>query len=93
MGFPEAVTTAKIVVVLLLRCAWYPAFTGVPDVDAKINFPRQHVFSVTSPKTLYSWLLADDGLMSLLASAPTSAFPDEVAPQIALPNGRSFMLS
>ncbi|CDI87402.1 hypothetical protein, conserved [Eimeria praecox] len=62
---------------------------GLPDVGAKIIFPNQNVFSVNSPKSLYNWLLGEDGLMSLLASAPT-ALAYEAFPRITIPSGATY---
>lgn len=75
-----------------LRYTSCPSSTGLPDINAKIVIPSQHLFSVNSSKALYSWLQADSGLMGLLASTPTAAISDEVFPRLTMSGNKLYRL-
>lgn len=63
---------------------------GLPNVDVTISLPTQPLFSISTPRDLYSWLVADEGLMAFLTSSTKSALFGEAFPQLRQQNGRAF---
>ncbi|CDJ48140.1 hypothetical protein EBH_0019300 [Eimeria brunetti] len=63
---------------------------GVSDVNASITLPDQPLFGISTPRDLYSWLVAEEGLMSFLAPPSNSALFGEALPKLAKPNGHTY---
>lgn len=61
---------------------------GVPDVTASVTFPTQPLFGISTARDLYSWLVADEGLMAFLAPPSNTALFGQAFPQLTMPNGR-----
>ncbi|CDJ36956.1 hypothetical protein, conserved [Eimeria tenella] len=60
---------------------------GLANVNFSIRFPIQHVFSITSPRSLYSWLKSDQGLMALFSCHASSPLFNQTFPQSTLVDG------
>ncbi|CDJ36953.1 hypothetical protein ETH_00004730 [Eimeria tenella] len=63
---------------------------GLPNVDVTISLPTQPLFSISTPRDLYSWLVADEGLMAFLTSSTKSALFGEAFPQLRQQNGNAY---
>lgn len=61
---------------------------GYTDVDASIILPTQPLFGISTPRDLYSWLVADEGLMRFLAPPSNSSLFGQALPQLNKPDGR-----
>lgn len=59
-------------------------------MDVTISLPTQPLFNIITPRDLYSWLVADEGLMAFLTSSTKSALFGEAFPQLKQQNGRAF---
>lgn len=65
---------------------------GLSDVHASIVLPTQPLFGISTPQDLYSWLAADEGLMTFLVSSSNTPLFSQAFPQLTKPDGRLIVL-